>query len=217
MTGNHATEEEHGDDLGGEGFGGGDGDFGAGVDVGATIDFAGDGGSDDIDDAEGFDTTFFDFAQTSEGVGGFAGLGNNEGDGVFGDVEGAIAVLGGDDDFSGEVGDELFEVVGGEEAGVVGGAAADNDDVVEVLHFFFGEVWTAKVHGAVFEVNATAEGVSEGLGLFHDFLEEEVGVAMFLDLLEVAGDGFGGVALRFELEVEDVSAVGSADGDFAVI
>ena len=46
-------EEEEGGQLGGEGLGGGDADFGAGVGGDGALGFAGDGGADDVADGEG--------------------------------------------------------------------------------------------------------------------------------------------------------------------
>ena len=47
-------EQEERGELGGEGLGGGDADFGAGVGGDGALGFAGDGGADDVADGEGF-------------------------------------------------------------------------------------------------------------------------------------------------------------------
>lgn len=79
VEGEHGADEE----LGGEGFSGGDADFVACALVDAAFGFAGDGGADDIGDGEGSVAFADGFAQGGESVDGFAGLADDEDEGVF--------------------------------------------------------------------------------------------------------------------------------------
>jgi hypothetical protein len=109
-------EEEERGDLGGEGFGGGDADFGAGVGVDGAGGVAGDHGSDDVADGDGFGAEGDHFALGGEGVGGFAGLGDEQAEGVgVGDGR-AVAVFAGVVDFDGDAGEALDHVFAGEAA-----------------------------------------------------------------------------------------------------
>ena len=144
------AEHNHGDSLRGEGFSGGDGDFWADVDVGAAINFASDGGTNGVDDTDGFNALSFEVAEASESVGGFAGLRDDESDRMVGDVGMAIAVFGSHNGFDGEVGREPFNVVASKHTGVISGATTNDDEVFDVFEFTVGEVGAAKVDEFVF-------------------------------------------------------------------
>ncbi len=111
--------EERGE-LGGEGLGGGDADFGPGVGGDDALGAAGDGGADDVADGEGWGALGDHLGLGGDGVGGFAGLGDEEAEGAGDGV--AVAVLGGVVDVDGEAGEALDHELAGE-AGVPGGAA----------------------------------------------------------------------------------------------
>lgn len=70
--GDGEAEHDEGDDLSGEGFGGGDADFGAYVEVGAGVSGAGDGGADDVAHAVEEGAFALGELDGGEGVGGFA-------------------------------------------------------------------------------------------------------------------------------------------------
>ena len=129
-----------------------------------------------------------------DGVGGFAGLGDEEaegggvGDGV------AVAVFGGVVDVDGEAGEALDHELAGE-AGVPGGAAGGDGDAGGGAEFGLGDVHFGEEDFAGFERDAAEGGVADGAGLLVDFLEHEVLVAGFFGL-----DGVPGDALDFEGE-----------------
>ena len=89
---------------------------------------AGDGGSDDVADGEGLGAFGDELGLGGEGVGGFAGLGDEEADGVGVGDGVAVAVLGGVVDVDGEAGEALDHELAGE-AGVPGGSAGGDGDL----------------------------------------------------------------------------------------
>ena len=125
--------------MGGEGLGGGDADLGAGVGGDDAGGEAGDGGADDVADGEGLGALGDEFVLGGDGVGGFAGLGDEEaelkgvGDGV------AVAVLAGVVDVYGEAGEALDHELAGE-AGVPGGAAGGDGDAGGGAELFGGDL-----------------------------------------------------------------------------
>ncbi len=135
-------EEAEDGDLADEGFGGGDADLGTGVHVDAAVALAGDGGADVITNAEGAEAFAAGFAHGTEGVCGFATLADGEEEGVA--VEGAIlkAELAGEVCFCGDEG-VVFEHVLADHAGMEGGAAAEDDDALDVTELAGGHIETA--------------------------------------------------------------------------
>ena len=170
------------------------------MNIGAAVNFASDGGADGVDDADGFDALALEVAEAGESVGGFAGLRDDEGDGVVGDVGVAVTIFRSHDGFNGDVGGELFNVVARQNAGVIGGAATDDEEMLDVFELFNGEIGAAEVDEFFGKVDAPAESFGERGGLFHDFFQEEVVITTFLDGGEVGFDGFyfGGDRLRAE-------------------
>ena len=67
----HSKEKQR-DELGGEGLGGGDADFGSGVGVDGAVGLAGDHGADDVADGDGGRSLGDHFFLRGEGVGGFS-------------------------------------------------------------------------------------------------------------------------------------------------
>ncbi len=176
---------------------------------------AGDGGADDVADGEGFGAVFDEFLLGGDGVGGFAGLGDDEaevagvGDGV------AVTVLGGVVDVDGDAGEALDHELAGE-ARVPGRAAGGDGDAGGVAEVGLGDGHVGEEDLAGFERDAAEGGVADGAGLLVDFLEHEVLVAGFFGL-----DGVPGDALRLEgagvvVEVGEDDAGGGEGGDFAV-
>jgi len=121
-------EDKEGGELGGEGLGGGDADLGAGVGSDGAVGFAGDSGADDVADCEGLGAFGDELALGGDGVGGFAGLGDEEADGVGVGDGVAVAVLGGVVDVDGEAGEALDHELAGE-ASVPGGSAGGDGDL----------------------------------------------------------------------------------------
>ena len=122
-------EGDHGEDgqLGGEGLGAGYADLGSGMGIGAGVGDAGDGGADDVDDAEDKGAVLLCFFDGDDGIGGFAALGDGD-DHVTGVDDGvAITEFRGIFDFDGDAA-KLFEDIFGDEAGVPAGSAGDYDD-----------------------------------------------------------------------------------------
>ena len=93
--------------------------------------FAGDGGADDVADGEGFGAFADELGLGGEGVGGLAGLGDEEADGVGVGDGVAVAVLGGVVDVDGEAGEALDHELAGE-AGVPGGSAGGDGDLARL-------------------------------------------------------------------------------------
>ena len=151
-----------------------------------------------------------------EGVGGFAGLGDEEADGVRVGDGVAVAVLAGVVDVDGEAGEALDHELAGE-AGVPGGSAGGDGDLAGVADLVVGDVQVVEEDVAGVEGDAAEGGVADGAGLLVDFLEHEVLVAGLFGL-----DGVPGDALDFEreggaVEVGEGDACGGEDGDFAVL
>ena len=208
-------EEEERGELGGEGLGGGDSDFGAGVGGDGALGFAGDGRSDDVADGEGFGAGGDEFALGGEGVGGFSGLGDEEADGFGVDERVAVAVFGGVVDFGAEAGESLDHELAGE-AGVPRSSAGGDGDLgagaeVGLGDFHVGEEDVSGVGG-----DAAEDGVADGAGLLVDFLEHEVLVAGLFGLHGVPGDALDFEGERGAVEVGEGDAGGGEDGEFAV-
>ena len=134
-------EQKERGELRGEGLGGGDADFGTGVGVDGAVGFAGDHGADDVADGDGLRAERDHFALRGEGVGGFAGLGDEQAEGVAIGNGIAIAVFAGVVDVDGQAREALDHVLAGE-GGVPAGAAGGDVDaggagelVVGDLHF----------------------------------------------------------------------------------
>ena len=87
------AEEAEGDDLAGEGLGGGDADFGADVDVGAAMGGAGDGGAYDVADAVEEGAFLLGELYGGQGVGRLAALADGDDDVVGVDDGVAVAEL----------------------------------------------------------------------------------------------------------------------------
>jgi hypothetical protein len=97
-------EEIEGGELAGEGFGGGDADFGAGVGLDSAVGFAGDHGADHVADGEGLGAASLGLALGGDGVGGFARLRDHHRDGVLADDRVAVTPFAGVIDFHGNAG-----------------------------------------------------------------------------------------------------------------
>ncbi len=152
-----------------------------------------DGAADYVADGEGLGAFGDELVLRGDGVGGFAGLGDEEaetggvGDGV------AVAVLGGVVDVYGEACEALDHELAGE-ACVPTCAAGGDGEAGGGFKFLGGDLHVGKEDLAGVEGDAAEGGVADGAGLLVDLLEHEVLVAGFFGL-----DGVPGDALRFQL------------------
>ncbi len=120
-------EQEERGELRGESLGGGDADLRAGVGVDGAVGFARDHGADDVADGDGLRAEANHFALRGERVGGFAGLGDEQAEGVAVGDGIAIAVFAGVVDVDGQTREALDHVLAGE-GGVPTGAAGGDVD-----------------------------------------------------------------------------------------
>src|SRR5690606_11340067 len=79
-TSDMESQQDECGDLGSEGLGGRDADFRSGVRIDAAVDLAGDGAVDDIADAKRSSALALEFAKGGERIGGFARLGDENGE-----------------------------------------------------------------------------------------------------------------------------------------
>ena len=166
---------------------GGDAGFGAGVGGDGALGFAGDGGSDDVADGEGFAAGGDEFALGGEGVGGFAGLGDEEADGERVGDGVSIAILGGVVHVAAEAGEALDHELAGE-AGCQRGSAGGDGNLRGVVEIFLGDGHVGEEDVAGVGGDAAENGVADSAGLLVDFLEHEVLVAGLFGLDGVPGD-----------------------------
>ena len=96
--------------------------------VDGAVGVAGDRGADDVADGDGLGAVGDHLALRGEGVGGFAGLGDEQAEGVGVGDGVAIAVLAGVVDVDGDAGEALDHVLAGE-GGVPAGAAGGDVDL----------------------------------------------------------------------------------------
>ena len=125
-------------ELAGEALGGGDGELFAGAERERDGGFAGHGRGWDVGDGEGFLAVGLSFAEGGQGVGGFAGLGDDDYGGFVGGGWGgqngicrtgtAAAVFAGVLDVDGEAA-QVFKRDLGDETSVAAGAAGSNEDL----------------------------------------------------------------------------------------
>lgn len=172
--------------------------------VNAAVGFAGNGRADAVVDSEGAVTFALGFAEGSEGVDCFPGLADGEDEGVL--IEGGVAVteFRGVFDFDGDAG-EAFDEVFGDEAGVPGGTAGEEENAVDPEKFLGGEVQSTEDGGAAVVGEAATHAVFKGGGLLKDFLFHEAG--------KVAEFGGGGVPVDLLDDGFDVGAGGSGDAE----
>ena len=207
--------EERGE-LGSKGFRRSHSDFRAGVGGDGSGGEARDGGADDVADGEGLGAFGDELVLRGDGVGGFAGLGDEQAE-VGGVRDGvAVAVFAGVVDVDGEAREALDHELAGE-PGVPRGAAGGDGDAGGVAEVVVGEGHVGEEDAAGVEGDAAEGGVADGAWLLVDFLEHEVLVAGFFGLDGVPGDalGFEGAGCAFEVGEDD--AGGGEGGDFAVL
>ena len=187
--GEHQGEHVECGQLGGEGFGGGDADFRAGMGEEAQRTGPDDGRFRDVTDGQGVrHTQVLRVLECGQGVGGLAGLGDSDDQRPWIRHAIAIAVFTGDFDADRQLG-QAFQPVTGGEAGVVAGAASQYEDAVDVLEDLFGfgtEPTDLNSLGAAQHV----QRVDDGTGLLEDFFLHVVGIGAQFD--GISGElGFG--------------------------
>ena len=120
-----------------------------------------------------------------QGVGGLAGLRDRDHQRAAVEHRVAVAELAGQLDLDRQPGPVLDRVLG-EQPGVVGGAAGDDEDLVDLAQFLIGQPLLVEHDPAVDEV--AEQGVGDRGGLLGDLLEHEVLVAALLGGGEVPVD-----------------------------
>ena len=217
LLGDGEAEEAEGDDLAGEGLGGGDADFGAHVEVGAAVGGAGDGGADDVADAVDEGAVVLGQLDGGEGVGGLTRLGDGD-DHVVGVDDGvAVAEFGGVLDLDGQLAG-LFDEVFADEGRVPRGAAGADDDAAAVEELLLVVDDAGEEHVFVNHVESATDAGAQGVGLLPDFLEHEVGEAALLEFVEVHLEGDELRGLLDVAEVGDVEPAGAVhEGNLLVV
>ena len=218
----------HDGDLGGVALGGGHGDLGTGPGVDDVIGQLGDGGAHHVDDGQDTGTSCLALLHGGDGVGGLAGLGDHHQQGVLIHQGVAVAQLGGQVGLHRDAA-ELLDDVLAHAAGIEGGAAGGDHDLVDLLQVLIGQ--GEVVQDDLPLVDAGLDGGLQGVGLLHDLLEHEVVIAallcggnvpgdagdLHLDLLAdgiVHGDAVGGDVCDLPvLQVDHVLGVGHQGGD----
>lgn len=184
-------EHDHGDELGSVGLGGGDTNLGAGVDVDTAVGEQRNRRAHNVDDADGQGTALETVAESAEGVGSLAGLRHKHAGVVTEDGSLSVEEVGGKLDGDRDLSQLLKDTADGH-ARVVAGAAGDEDDATAATDR--GDVLSQTAESDLFvdNVQATAHGVDDGLGLLEDFLLHEVVKVALHDLLELELDGLDG-------------------------
>ncbi len=150
-----------------------------------------------------------------KGVGGFAGLGDEQaecvaiGDGI------AIAVFAGVVDIDGHAGEALDHVFAGE-GGVPAGTAGGDVDARGAGEFVVIDLHFAEEDAAGVERDAAEGGVANGAWLLPDFLEHEVLVATLFSLDGVPLDALKRALDGLAVEVRELDAVEGEDGHVAI-
>ena len=170
--------------------------------------------ADVADRQAGEEAQFLGITQRGQGVGGFAGLGNGDEQGVRLHHHFAVAELTGDFDLTRNTG-QFFEPVTRDHTGVVTGTAGND---LHVAHFGeqFGSLWTEGLHQYLIRTQTALQGALHNGGLLMDFLEHVVAE------LTLVG-GFGTIAVLDGLALDgltvyipDLHAVAANFGDIAL-
>ena len=213
--GEEQPDEVAGDDLAEERLGRGDGDLGAGVRVEHGVGLARDGRAVGVADGQDAGPLLPRVAQRHQRVHRLAGLADDDDQRRPVEHRVAVAELAGDLDLDGDAGPVLDRVLG-DQPGVVGGAAGDHEDLVDVAQLLVGEADLVQDQVAVLAEPAE-QGVGDGLGLLGDLLEHEPVVAALLGGGGVPVDRVGGGLDRPPVEVGDGDAAVAVDLDDLVL
>ena len=200
--------------LGGIGLGGGHGDLRASPGVEHIVGLTGDGGAHHVDDGQSAAAQTLGLPHGGHGVQGLAGLADDDDQGLGVHQRVAVAELRGQKHLH-RPAQQPLQVVLAHHAHMVGRAAGDDVDLVEVPDLPGGELQIIQRHVAV--PDAGEHGLAEGLRLLHDLLEHEVGVAALFRRGHVPGHMLMLLLHRLEHIVVDLDAVGGDDGDLTVV
>ena len=193
----HRQQGENGQG-GEEGLGGSDANFRPGMHVNAAVGFARDGAANDVDDGQGAVAAAFGFAQRAQGVGRFAGLGQDQQHGVALQRGVAGGKFVAEFDFHGQVGQFLDQVFPGQGRVPTGAGGAD-DQAFNGAQFRHRHVQAAEARGGPFKIDASPQGVFHRARLLEDFLEHEMGILAALGF-------FGGEFQAADLHLGGVGA-----------
>ena len=206
-------EAGEGGELGGEGLGRGDADLGAGERAQDAVGLAGHAALGDVDDRQRGVAVALEEAERGQGVGGLAGLGDQEAGLAGCQRRLAVAELRGDVPVDRQAG-ELFEPVLADEAGVGRGAAGDDGEARQ----------GGGVERQLGQDDPVGLGVGEGAQrvaqhgrLLVDLLLHEVAVVALADQRPGEG-GLDDRALgRAALGVDDPGTGAGQEGDVALL
>jgi hypothetical protein len=195
-------EHDHADELRGVSLGGGNTDFGTGVDVDTAVGEEGDGGTDIVDDTNSQSTALQAVAESHQRVSGLPRLRNEHAGVVTEDRRLAIQEVRGQLNGNGDL-SELLKDTTDSHAGVVGSTASNEDDSAASPDC--GEILaeTTESDSLVDRVQTTTHSIDDGLWLLENLLLHEVVEAALHDLLELDlqsldGADIGGTVILVE-------------------
>ena len=165
------ADEVHHRKLGGEGLGGGHGDLRPGPGIEHVVALPGDRGAHHVDDREHPGSQALGLPQGGQGVHRLAGLADDQHQGFVGNDGVAVAELGGQRHLH-RLAQQPFQGVLGGHAHVVGGAAGDHIELVQLPQVVRLQVQLIQHHPPL--LDAWKHGLAECLGLLHDLLGHEV-------------------------------------------
>src|SRR5581483_9127489 len=197
-------------------FGGGDPNLRTGVRQQRACCFARNHGADHIADGERLRTLLLGLALRREGVGCFAGLRDDDGQGVGRDDGIAVAEFATVIDFHGKARKPFDDVLPGQ-PGVPARAAGDNFDLFEAAKIGFGDIDLVQEDAAAFETHTAEHGVFDGARLLKDLFEHEMLVAALFGHNGVPQNMRDLAAHRAAVEIGQMHAFGSDDRDIAVV
>ena len=160
--------------LSGVGFRGSHGDLRPSPGIKHVVRLPGDGGPHHVDNGQNPGAQPLGLPHGGQGVDGLTRLADDQRQGMFGHNGGAVPELRGQGDLHRDAQQPLQNVLGSHPH-VVGGAAGNDVQPVQVLQFPLGDGHIVQHHFAV--PQAGRDGVPDGLGLLHDLLEHKVLIA----------------------------------------
>ena len=178
-------QEIHHRQLGGEGLGGGHGDLGTCPGVEHVVGSLGDGASHHVDHGQHPGAPALGLPQGGQGVGGLAGLADDDDQGGVVQHGIGVAELRGQHRLHRHTA-EIFDDVLAVDAHIVRRAAGHNVDPPEIFQVFRRELDVVQDNAPL--ADPGVDGVPHSLGLLVDLLEHEVGVAALLRRGDLPGD-----------------------------
>ena len=209
------AQHEHDDELRRIGLGGCHGDFRAGIGVDHLVGFAGDGGTDDVGHGQRAGAQAFCLAQGGQRVARFAGLADDDHQAAGINQRIAIAEFAGNVRLHRDAG-EFFQVILAYEAGMVGRAAGDDEDLPDAAQVGFRPVQFRERDFPVFLAQTAAHGFPDGFRLFVNLLQHEMFETAFFGCFRIPGDVVDLLVDGVAVQVLDLDGILRDDGDFAV-